>query len=140
VPYLNAVSPFPTSFHPGWAGEELRLPGMTPGLASSCPSVLTSLRTISRKAIKPVDAMSFFLPILALSALAGGPQCFLRYRKDYRMAMCHGMAGRFTLTGIDIAGLLMPHRLLTRNGAPSVTARHIVMPFHFGGPSLGNKA
>jgi hypothetical protein len=27
-----------------------------------------------------------------------------------------------------------------RNGAPSVTARHIVMPFHFGGPSCGKKA
>jgi uncharacterized membrane protein len=45
--------------------------------------------------------MSFFLPILAMSALAYGPQCFLGYRKDYRMAMRHGMAGGFTSTGID---------------------------------------
>jgi uncharacterized membrane protein len=36
-----------------------------------------------------------------LSALAYVPQCFLGYRKDYRMAMRHGMAGGFTFTGID---------------------------------------
>jgi hypothetical protein len=58
---------------------------MTSGLAPSCPAVLTSLRTISREATKPADAKSFFLPILALSALAYGPQCFFGYRKDYRM-------------------------------------------------------
>jgi uncharacterized membrane protein len=45
--------------------------------------------------------MSFFLLILALSALAYVPQCFLGYRKDYRIAMRHGMAGGFTFTGID---------------------------------------
>jgi uncharacterized membrane protein len=48
-----------------------------------------------------VKAMSFFLLILALSALAYGPQCFLGDRQDYRMAMRHGMAGGFTLTGVD---------------------------------------
>jgi hypothetical protein len=45
--------------------------------------------------------MSFFLPILAMSALAYGPQCFLGYSKDYRMAMRPGMAGGFTSTGTD---------------------------------------
>jgi uncharacterized membrane protein len=45
--------------------------------------------------------MSLFLPRLAMSALAYGPQCFLGYRKGYRMAMRHGMAGGFTSTGID---------------------------------------
>jgi DoxX-like family len=45
--------------------------------------------------------MSFFLLILALSALAYGPQFFLGDRQDYRMAMRHGMAGGFTLTGVD---------------------------------------
>ena len=45
--------------------------------------------------------MSFFLLILALSALAYVPQFFLGDRKDYRMAMRHGMAGGFTFTGVD---------------------------------------
>jgi hypothetical protein len=62
---------------------------------------LTSLRTISREATKPAGAMSFYLAILTLSALADGLQCFLDYRKAYRMAMRHGMAGGFTFPGID---------------------------------------
>jgi uncharacterized membrane protein len=45
--------------------------------------------------------MSFFFLMLALSALAYGPQYVFGDRKDYRMALRHGMAGGFTLTGID---------------------------------------
>jgi uncharacterized membrane protein len=45
--------------------------------------------------------MSFLLLMIALSALAYVPQFLLGDRKDYRMAMRHGMAGGFIFTGID---------------------------------------
>ena len=45
--------------------------------------------------------MSFLLLMVALSALAYVPQFLLGDRKDYRMAMRHGMAGSFIFTGID---------------------------------------
>ncbi|MEW6733305.1 MAG: DoxX family protein [Acidobacteriota bacterium] len=45
--------------------------------------------------------MSFLILMLILSAVAYVPQFFLGDRKDYRMAMRHGMAGGFTFTGID---------------------------------------
>jgi hypothetical protein len=48
-----------------------------------------------------VIEMSFLLLMVALSGLAYVPQFFLGDRKDYRMAMRHGMAGAFTFTGID---------------------------------------
>jgi hypothetical protein len=48
-----------------------------------------------------VNAMSFLLFMIALSALAYAPQWLLGDRKDYRMAMRHGMAGGFVFTGID---------------------------------------
>ncbi len=45
--------------------------------------------------------MSFLFLMLILSAVAYGPQFFLGDRKDYRMAMRHGMAGGFTFIGKD---------------------------------------
>lgn len=45
--------------------------------------------------------MSFLLLMMALSALAYSPQWCIGDRQDYRMAMRHGMAGAFTVTGID---------------------------------------
>ena len=48
-----------------------------------------------------VNAMSFLLLMIALSALAYVPQWLLGDRKDYRMAMRHGMAGGFVFTGSD---------------------------------------
>lgn len=45
--------------------------------------------------------MSFLFLMLAFSALAYGPQYVFGDRKDYRMALRHGMAGGFTFTGID---------------------------------------
>lgn len=39
--------------------------------------------------------------MLAFSVLAYVPQFFLGDRKDYRMALRHGMAGGFTFTSID---------------------------------------
>jgi len=45
--------------------------------------------------------MSFLFLMLAFSALADGPQYVFGDRKDYRMALRHGMAGGFTFTGID---------------------------------------
>jgi uncharacterized membrane protein len=48
-----------------------------------------------------VNAMSFLLLMIALSALAYAPQWLCADRRDYRMAMRHGMAGGFVLTGID---------------------------------------
>jgi uncharacterized membrane protein len=47
------------------------------------------------------NAMSFLLLMIALSALAYVPQWLLGDRRDYRMAMRHGMAGGFVFTGID---------------------------------------
>ena len=48
-----------------------------------------------------VNAMSVLLLMIALSALAYVPQWLLGDRKDYRMAMRHGMAGSFVFTGSD---------------------------------------
>jgi uncharacterized membrane protein len=48
-----------------------------------------------------VNAMSFLLLMIALSALAYAPQWLLGDRRDYRMAMRHGMAGGFVFTGSD---------------------------------------
>lgn len=45
--------------------------------------------------------MSFLFLMVVFSAVAYAPQYFLGDRKDYRMAMRHGMAGGFTFTGID---------------------------------------
>jgi uncharacterized membrane protein len=45
--------------------------------------------------------MSFLLLMIALSALAYVPQFLLGDRRDYRMAMRHGMAGGFMFTGVD---------------------------------------
>lgn len=45
--------------------------------------------------------MSFLFLIIAFSILAYIPQFFLGDRRDYRMALRHGMAGGFTFTGID---------------------------------------
>lgn len=45
--------------------------------------------------------MSFLVLMLVFSALAYIPQVFLGDRRDYRMALRHGMAGGFTFTGID---------------------------------------
>jgi uncharacterized membrane protein len=45
--------------------------------------------------------MSFLFLMLAFSVLAYGPQYVLGDRYDYRMALRHGMAGGFILTGID---------------------------------------
>jgi uncharacterized membrane protein len=48
-----------------------------------------------------VHEMSFLLLLIALSTLAYVPQFLLGDRHDYRMAMRHGMAGGFIVTGID---------------------------------------
>jgi uncharacterized membrane protein len=45
--------------------------------------------------------MSFLFLILALSFAAYVPQFFLGDRRDYRLAMRHGLAGGFTFTGMD---------------------------------------
>jgi hypothetical protein len=45
--------------------------------------------------------MVFFILMLGISLLAYLPQFFLGDRKDYRMALRHGMAGGFIFTGID---------------------------------------
>ena len=45
--------------------------------------------------------MSFLLLMIALSALAYAPQWLLGDRRDYRMAMRHGMAGGLVFTGSD---------------------------------------
>jgi uncharacterized membrane protein len=45
--------------------------------------------------------MSFLLLICALSLLAYIPQYFFGNRKDYRMALRHGLAGGLTFIGID---------------------------------------
>lgn len=45
--------------------------------------------------------MSFLFLIIILSLVAYIPQLLLGIRKDYRMAMRHGMAGGFIFTGID---------------------------------------
>jgi len=45
--------------------------------------------------------MSFLFLIIILSLIAYVPQFFIGDRKDYRMAMRHGMAGGFIFTGID---------------------------------------
>jgi uncharacterized membrane protein len=45
--------------------------------------------------------MSFLLLMIALSVLAYVPQFLFGERRDYRMAMRHGMAGGFMVTGID---------------------------------------
>jgi uncharacterized membrane protein len=45
--------------------------------------------------------MSFFMLMLGISLLAYIPQFFLGDRRDYRMALRHGMAGGFIFTGID---------------------------------------
>ncbi len=45
--------------------------------------------------------MAFFILMLGISLLAYLPQFFLGDRKDYRMALRHGMAGGFVFTGID---------------------------------------
>ena len=45
--------------------------------------------------------MSFLFLMLAVSLLAYIPQYFVGDRRDYRMALRHGMAGGFLFTGID---------------------------------------
>ncbi len=45
--------------------------------------------------------MSFLVLILVLSGLAYLPQLILGHRRDYRMAMRHGLAGGLIFTGID---------------------------------------
>ncbi len=45
--------------------------------------------------------MSFLFLMLAFSILAYIPQFFLGNRRDYRMALRHGIAGGFAFTGID---------------------------------------
>jgi uncharacterized membrane protein len=45
--------------------------------------------------------MSFLFLMLGFSLVAYIPQLFLGDRRDYRMALRHGMAGGFTFTGID---------------------------------------
>jgi uncharacterized membrane protein len=45
--------------------------------------------------------MSVLVLMIVLSAIAYLPQYVLGNRKDYRMAMRHGMAGMFLFTGLD---------------------------------------
>ncbi len=45
--------------------------------------------------------MAFFILMLGISLLAYLPQYFFGDRKDYRMALRHGMVGGFIFTGID---------------------------------------
>ncbi len=45
--------------------------------------------------------MIFIFLMLVFSSIAYVPQYFFGDRKDYRMALRHGMAGGFTFTGID---------------------------------------
>jgi hypothetical protein len=61
-------------------------------------------------------AMSFLLLTIALSALAYAPQWLLGDRKDYRMAVRHGMAGGFVFTGID--HFVNSHSLMVRWTVP----------------------
>ena len=85
------------------AGLGLLLPSVVPD-ASQADEVRQRATLIAQG---PPDAPSIPSPflrlysMLAFSALAYIPQWMFGYRKDYLMALRHGMAAGFTLSGID---------------------------------------